>query len=196
MPARSASREQGRSGAVPQSRAIGADDGAPARKPFRHEIQPEGGGRRTPGGRDRGDRPSPWRSGTPGRAARHAEVDRPSRSRGRLVPSRDSPSQTNRASTAWPSRSRRERVSSPIRFALPVARRRSSCQANSSNTTGAKPRLSGMGYPSPSEGFTAPWTASNSASDAGSCPRRSMMAWADVSGEITSLPSLRVYSTT
>jgi len=47
-------------------------------------------------------------------------------------------------------------------------------------------------YPSPSGGFTAPYSASNSARVAGSWPKRSMMAWADVSGEITRRPSPRV----
>lgn len=70
------------------------------------------------------------------------EAERASRRRnftqpGRLVPSLASSSHANRASTAWPSRSRRERVSSPIRRALLLALRRSSCQASSSKATGA-----------------------------------------------------------
>lgn len=40
----------------------------------------------------------------------------------------------------------------------------------------AKPRLSGTGYPSPSADFTAPNSASNSASVAGSWPERSVIA--------------------
>ena len=61
---------------------------------------------------------------------------------------------------------------------------------------GSKAALERHDYPSPSGGWTGPYSASNSARVAGSWPRRSMMAWADVSGEITRRPSLRVSSTT
>lgn len=61
---------------------------------------------------------------------------------------------------------------------------------------GSEAALERHDYPSPSGGLTAPYSASNSARVAGSWPRRSMMAWADVSGEITRRPSLRVSSTT
>src|SRR5215213_6420093 len=59
-------------------------------------------------------------------------------------------------------------------------------------SNGREPPLEGQNYPSPSAGLTTPCTASNSASVAGSCPRRSMIARADVSGEIMRRPSLRL----